>query len=360
MELTVPSIKTFLFIVTVNLLSCATEVVAPAPPKAFVVVPSFETEPVANRGDSADDPAIWLHPQDMTKSLVIGTDKGMGLEVYDLQGRRVQSIEAGRTNNVDLRYLSGNARWSALAAASNRTTNTISLFAISVSGYVTWLRGSEIVTGLTEPYGLCMFQNADGMQVFVNDTDGRYQQWGLNEIGNSFESEKPELSASLLREFSAPSQPEGCVADDINEQLFLGVEAEGVRVIDARFDSAVELKSIAEIDGIILAADVEGIALYQDGGQGYLVVSSQGNYSYAVYDRLAPFSYRGSFVIGNNELNGIDGSQETDGLAISAQLRTADFPNGLLVVQDGYNTRPIQSQNFKYISWGEIEKALSL
>jgi len=360
MELTVPSIKTFLFIVIVNLLSCTTEVVSPAPPKAFVVVPSIETEPVANRGDSADDPAIWLHPQDMTKSLVIGTDKGRGLEVYDLQGLRVQSIEAGRTNNVDLRYLGENARWSALAAASNRTTNTISLFAISVSGSVTWLRGSEIVTGLTEPYGLCMFQNSDGIQVFVNDTDGRYQQWGLNEIGNSFDSDAPSLSASLLREFSVPSQPEGCVADDINEHLFLGVEAQGVRVIDARSAAAFELKSIADIDGIILAADVEGMALYKDGAQGYLVVSSQGNYSYAVYDRLSPFNYRGSFVVGNNELAGIDGSQETDGLAINAQLRTADFPRGLLVVQDGYNTRPVQPQNFKYISWEKIEKALSL
>jgi 3-phytase len=360
MNLTVSSVKTFLLIIAVNLLSCATDVVAPVPPKAFVVVPSIETEPVSNRGDSADDPAIWLHPQDMTKSLVIGTDKGKGLEVYDLQGRRVQSIKAGRTNNVDLRYLSGNARWSALAAASNRTTNTISLFAISVSGSVTWLRGSEIVTGLTEPYGLCMFQNADGIQVFVNDTDGRYQQWGLNEIGNSFDSDAPRLSSSLLREFSVPSQPEGCVADDINEHLFLGVEAEGIRVIDARSAAAFELKSIADIDGIILAADVEGMALYKDGAQGYLVVSSQGNYSYAVYDRLPPFSYRGSFVVGSNELTGIDGSQETDGLAINSQLRTADFPRGLLVVQDGYNTRPSQPQNFKYISWQKIEEALSL
>jgi 3-phytase len=360
MNLTVSSIKTLLLIVLVNLLSCTTEVVSPTPPKAFVVVPSVETEPVTNRGDSADDPAIWLHPQDMTKSLVIGTDKGKGLEVYDLQGRRVQSIEAGRTNNVDLRYLSGNERWSALAAASNRTTNTISLFAISASGSVSWLRESEIETGLTEPYGLCMFQNSDGIQVFVNDTDGRYQQWGLNEIGNSFQSESPRLSASLLREFLVPSQPEGCVADDINENLFLGVEEEGVRVIDARFAAAFELKSIADIDGIILAADVEGMALYKDGAQGYLVVSSQGNYSYAVYDRLPPFSYRGSFVVGSNELTGIDGSQETDGLAINAQLRTADFPRGLLVVQDGFNTRPTQPQNFKYISWQKIEEALSL
>jgi 3-phytase len=359
-EVIVYSVKIFFVIVLANILSCTTEVVSKPPPNAYTVVPFAETSPVANKGDAADDPAIWIHPNDISKSLVIGTDKGFGLEVYDLNGLRVQSIAAGRTNNVDLRYLSGNDRWSAFAAASNRTTNTISLFAISVGGAVKWLQDSEVVTGLSEPYGLCMFHNADGFQVFVNDTDGRYQQWGLAEIDGSFESDFPRLSASLLREFSVPSQPEGCVVDDENERLFLGVEAEGVRMIDANSTTPAELNMIADIDGIILAADVEGMTLYKDGPEGYLIVSSQGNYSYAIFDRLPPFAYRGSFVVVDNALVGVDGSQETDGLAISSELRTSDFPSGLLVVQDGYNTLPVQAQNFKYISWKEIQDALSL
>jgi 3-phytase len=164
----------------------------------------------------------------------------------------------------------------------------------------------------------------------------------------------------LLREFSVPSQPEGCVVDDENERLFLGVEAEGVRMIDANSTTPAELNMIADIDGIILAADVEGMTLYKDGPEGYLIVSSQGNYSYAIFDRLPPFAYRGSFVVVDNALVGVDGSQETDGLAISSELRTSDFPSGLLVVQDGYNTLPVQAQNFKYISWKEIQDALSL
>src|SRR5688572_22724947 len=44
-------------------------------------------------GDAdADDPAIWVHPRDRARSLVIGTAKNGGLRVYDLAGREVQAI----------------------------------------------------------------------------------------------------------------------------------------------------------------------------------------------------------------------------------------------------------------------------
>ena len=340
------------------LTACLAEQVAPPPVNARTVLPSLETTPVASRGDAADDPAIWIHPRNPEASLVLGTDKRAGIEVYNLAGERVQSIPAGRTNNIDLRMLSESGNWSAVAAASNRSTNTISVFAIDYDGQVSWLRDNEVETGLNEIYGLCMFQNQVGLQVFVNDTDGRYQQWLL--VPRSSDSDLPRFEAQLLREFSVPSQPEGCVADDANQRLFVGVEAEGVRVLAANHVQPAELQSIADVDGEILVADVEGMGLYLDGDGGYLVVSSQGNYSYAVYDRQPPYRYRGSFVVGNNSEAGIDGSQETDGLDISSILRTQIFPQGLLVVQDGFNTQPRHRQNFKFISWHELRNALDL
>ena len=342
----------------VFLTGCIAEQVAPPPANARIVYPTLETTPVTSRDDAADDPAIWIHPQDPNASLIIGTDKQYGLEVYDLSGDRVQSIPAGRTNNVDLRMLAEDGAWSAIAAASNRTTNTISLFAIDNAGQVFWLQDSEVETGLTEPYGLCMFRNQVGLQVFVNDTDGRYQQWLLEPRGSG--SALPQFEAQLLREFTVPSQPEGCVADDDNQRLFLGVEAEGVRVVAANHVQPVELQSIADIDGDILLADVEGMILYLDGEGGYLVVSSQGNYSYSIYDRRPPYSYRGSFVVADNTALNIDGSQETDGLAASSLLKTEVYPEGLLVVQDGFNTLPRRAQHFKVISWQDLRIALEL
>jgi 3-phytase len=40
----------------------------------------------------ADDPAIWINPDDHRRSLVVGTAKDAGLLVYDLSGRLVQAL----------------------------------------------------------------------------------------------------------------------------------------------------------------------------------------------------------------------------------------------------------------------------
>ena len=78
-----------------------------SPPAAHAVArtvqPKVETEPTDSYGDSADDPAIWVDRRDPSRSVVIGTDKKLGLNVYDLKGKRLQVVPDGRMNNVDLR-----------------------------------------------------------------------------------------------------------------------------------------------------------------------------------------------------------------------------------------------------------------
>ena len=92
-----------------------------------------ETDVVASGGDAADDPAIWRHLQSPQKSLVLGTDKKWGLEVYTLEGKRVQRLEVGRVNNVDLRQ--GVLDQRDIAVASNRTANTLTVFSIDITKY---------------------------------------------------------------------------------------------------------------------------------------------------------------------------------------------------------------------------------
>ena len=69
------------------------------------VTPFAETPAVASSEDAADDPAIWVHPEDVSKSLILGTDKQAGLYVYNLKGEFLQFLKAGRVNNVDVRLL---------------------------------------------------------------------------------------------------------------------------------------------------------------------------------------------------------------------------------------------------------------
>ena len=316
------------------------------------VTPTAETIPVISAGDAADDPAIWINDRNVEASLIIGTDKQYGLDVYDLSGQLMQRLDNGRLNNVDVRYnLELAGRVVDIAAASHRDLKAISLFAIDQnSGHVSWV--NDVATQLDDVYGLCMAQTNQGTYVFINDQDGRYEQYKVI-------AENDTWTADLVREFALPSQPEGCVADDKNNRLFVGEEAAGVWLTSISEDNATDPELIIEVNDH-LVADVEGMALYQNANSNYLVVSSQGDDSYVLYDAQAPYVYIGRFQIGMNAAQGIDGASETDGLEVTSAALGSAYSEGLLVVQDGRNVMPAEYQNFKLVSWSDIMHELGL
>lgn len=321
-------------------------------PVTHSVTPTAETTRVISAGDAADDPAIWVNSNNAEASLILGTDKQYGLDVYDLTGKLKQRLDNGRLNNVDVRYnqkLAGKVV--DIAAASHRDLSAISLFAIDqTSGHVSWV--NDIKTQLDDVYGLCMAQTNQGTYVFINDQDGRYEQYKVI-------SENDTWSAKRVREFVLPSQPEGCVADDKNNRLFVGEEAAGVWLTSISADTAPDPKLIIEVDDN-LVADVEGMSIYHGTETSYLVVSSQGDDSYVLYSSEAPYEYVGRFNIAMNAATGIDGASETDGLDVTSAALGSAYPDGLLVVQDGRNVMPTENQNYKLVSWSDIARELNL
>ena len=87
-----------------------------------------------------------------------------------------------------------------------------------------------------------------------------------------------------------------------------------------------------------------------------LVVSSQGDSTFVIFE-LPTLSYRLKFAIQSSKVGAIDGDTDADGLAASGR-NILGFPLGLLVVQDGSNTRPKENQNFKVIDWRDIDDLL--
>jgi 3-phytase len=344
-----------LLAITAVLLSACTAQPARAPaPVAFA---SAETDPVPGRGDAADDPAIWVNRQDPGASLIIGTDKKRGLNVYRLDGSLRQSLPVGRMNNVDLRegFVLG-GRDVVIVAASDRDRNSIALFAFTAGQPdLVDVADGVLATGLNEIYGLCMYRSPIGGQlyVFVNDKDGRYQQHEL-----LADASGDRISTRIVREFRTTGQPEGCAADDSLGWLYVGEEAVGFYRMGAAPDSPTELILVDQVGSGRLVADVEGIAIYrQANDDGYLVVSSQGDDAYAVYRRRPPNEYVGRFRIGDGP---IDGASSTDGLEVTSESLPVPYEHGLLVVQDGSNTAPSAPQNFKLVPWKDVERALSL
>ena len=259
----------------------------------------------------------------------------------------MQSLSVGRVNNVDLRQNIANSQ--DIAVASNRTENTLTFFTINKKGLVSHV--GDFALSFPEPYGTCMYKDQQGrVSVFVNDKSGLYQQWQIDSIA--------PIELTLVREFSVPSQPEGCTANDNTGMLYFGEEAVGLWSLDLNNDNAKPTR--IEVDSDILVADVEGMDLYHAKNDTYLVVSSQGDNSYAVFSVTKAVQYKGSFRVIYNEKTGIDGTQETDGLAISSSNLGAPYEAGLIVIQDGFNRKPTERQNFKYVSWTDVAKALSL
>lgn len=323
------------------------------PPVLSVVKPVVQTDVVMSQGDAADDPAIWVNPKNPAQSRVLGTNKQQGLEVYDLQGKRVQHLPVGRLNNVDVRpgFTLGSHTVD-LAVATNRDHNSLNVFSIDrESGELKAV--GEIATPVKDIYGLCLFKAPSGeIYSFANDKDGTFVQHRLFAKGDQVQGE-------LVRQFKVPTQPEGCVADDQRQRLFVGEEDVAVWAVDARPDQPATLTSVIKV-GEQVHDDIEGLALYQTEKDNYLVISSQGNDSYVVVDAEPPFALRGAFRVGVNAEAGIDGTSETDGLDVTSANLGGPWSKGMLVVQDGRKRMPEQAQNFKYIPWSDVAKALRL
>ncbi len=330
-----------------------------APAAAHTVQPVLETPPVETLSDAADDPAIWVHPQDPSMSLVIGTNKQLGLYVYDLEGRLLQTLPDGRMNNVDLRdgfALGG--RSVTVVAASNRTDQSIALYVLDPATRRLARAGKPVPTGFADPYGLCMYKSprTGGHFVFVNDSgSGKVRQWQVKDEGGG-------LVAELVREFVVGDQAEGCAADAELAHLYVAEEDGGFWRYSAEPDDGAIRTEIDRVNGASgLVADIEGVAIwYGPQGRGYVLLSNQGADNYAVYRREGGNAFVGLFHIVADPAHGIDGVSETDGLDVTSRPLGPRFPGGLLVVQDGHNLMPTERQNFKYVSWQAIEAALGL
>ncbi|MFT7218639.1 MAG: 3-phytase [Candidatus Azotimanducaceae bacterium] len=320
-----------------------------------VVFAAVETTAVETTDDAADDPAIWVNPVDPSASLVLGTDKKAGVAVYRLDGTLKQFVPIGLPNNIDLRQGVIIGDWHGdLAIASNRQDDTISIMSIDANGIELI---ADFPSVLPEPYGACMGIVENAAIVFVTYKTGEVLAHQLNAIGPRFVDE------TLIGHIAYSSQLEGCVVDDAEGLVYVGEEEKGLwrNSIGLTqgllfFGPPALVDYVGSQSGIV--ADVEGVTLYQSDRGNYVVASSQGNDSFAVYRASTGNEFLGRFRIAPHSR--VDGAQETDGIAASSAYLGAEFPEGVLIVQDGFNAPSGSTQNFKIIDWRDIKAAVGL
>lgn len=348
--------------------------------------------PIDQRPD-ADDPAIYVHPDNPAESLILTAVKNGGLRVYNLSGNLLQEINPGgiRYNNVDLQYgfqLGG--EFVDIAVASDRQNDTLVFFQINPNPKTTG-QYLENITDVSlgtlfqsapfsppysvssrSAYGLAMYRSpiTNDYYVFVNRRQtGDIAQFQLIDEGNG------KIGVERVREFTVPTtagfdpQTEGMVADQETGFLYIGQENVGIWKFSAEPDgesTGILIDRVKALGGSHLTDDVEGLTIYYGAnGTGYLLASSQGDNTFAVYNRQGNNEYLGSFAVGSN--GAIDGVQESDGADVINVPLGPNFPYGLFVTQDGSN-EPAKlveddgeleniNTNFKFVPWENIAHA---
>ncbi|MGW0821729.1 phytase [Streptomyces sp. NPDC002845] len=374
----------------------------------------------------ADDPAIWRNAANPGRSLVIATAKEDGLRVYDLAARQIQAVAApagptpddapGRFNNVDLvhrlRLSTGRAD---LAVTSDRGNDRLRFYRIDRD------RPGGPLTDVTAPAVPPVF-SADQEEINEQRTAYGLATWTDRSSGRAYAlvSRRDTTSVALLelvpgrsgtvtyrtiRTLDLPSsfrlpdgtswtpceepgelpQVEGMVVDPANGTLYAGQEDVGIWRLRADLTGTPELiDKVREygvpgtydetteecapgadpgFGGTRLTADVEGLTLITEArGDGYLLASSQGDNTFAAYDRELDDDneYEGGFRVTAASAT-LDGSEECDGAAALNAPLGARYPHGLLVVQDGDATpesdgRP--ATGFKFVDLADVMDAL--
>src|SRR5512138_610268 len=319
------------------------------PPKPVHAV--VETRVTTDSAVDADDPALWADARDVSRALLFGTDKSDGLYVHDLDGSVRAFFPDGPLNNVDLRdgfAVDGRAR--VLVAASDRRQFGIRAYlldpeTLSVERY------GFIATDIGEPYGFCLGRMGDRIYAIIGNKDGVLQQVRIDAT-----TQGPV--GTVVRTLQLGSQTEGCAVDDDARHLYVGEEDVGVWRFDFHPEASIEPLAVARVDNHRIRADVEGLALLQDGKEKYLIVSSQGDSTFPVY-RIAGsrHEYVGRFTVVAGDR--IDAVTETDGVsAWSGPI--GRYPNGLIAMHDDEDEPHAGQQNYKLVDWRDVKQALGL
>jgi 3-phytase len=325
-------------------------------PATITVNPKVSTSAV--KGD-ADDPAIWIHPTDPAKSVVIGTDKSDdgGLYVWDMSGKQIQRVPLGRPNNVDVRYgMRVGGQLIDIAVTNLRTSpKQIKVFKINPSdGTLTDVTTANgiLTPELDDPYGICLYKRpSDGAMFVIESTQSganknHLHQYRLQDDGAG------KVKGTYVRAIgngAIQDYVEGLVADDELGYVYASDEPHAIRKFyadPARGDNK-QIVAFAAGDGI--EGDREGLAIYKcSGGTGYLVASSQGNSTVKIYRREGeagdPHKHTLITTVKTN------GATQTDGLDITNLPASANFPKGFLVKHHS------SGKQFILFAWEDIAR----
>jgi 3-phytase len=346
--------KIIIALVLANLVftSCSTKL---ASIRKDAIKPIVVTETLPH---DTDDPAIWIHPIDASKSIIIGTDKDSdgGLYAFDLNGKIITKSEAlKRPNNVDIAYgLVINGQKTDVAVTTERESNTIRVFSLPDLKPID-NGGIPVFEGELErdPMGIALYTRASDHAIFAivgrkTGSSGTYLwQYQLTDTGNRI------AGANVVRKFgqySGKKEIEAIAVDNELGVVYYCDEQFGIRKYNA--DPAKNDNSELALFGQgNFKSDNEGIAIYKKTATtGYILVSNQQANTFMVYPREGVNGNPNEFPL----LAEIPTSTiECDGADVTSLNLGGQFQKGMFVAMSNGMT-------FHFYNWEDLQKRIDL
>lgn len=330
--------------------------------------PLAETEPV---GVDADDPAIWIHPTDPARSLVIGTDKVEGrggLYVFGLDGRTRQVVAPlDRPNNVDVEYgLVLRGKPTDIVVTTERKQRRLRVYRIVDSsapleeiapgGGLPVLEGAEGEAG--EPMGIALYKRPRDGAIFAivapktGGTSDYLWQYALEDDGQG------RVRARLVRRFGTFSRVgaepgetgeiEAVTVDDELGFVYYSDERFGIRKYHADPDHPEAARELAVFGREGYQGDREGLAIYgRRDGTGFIVSVDQidGGAVLRLFRREGtPGNPHDHSAVVHSVVTAADA---TDGVEVTS-TPLPGFADGLVVMMNS------RGRNFHLYAWQQL------
>jgi len=294
-----------------------------------------------------DDPAIWINPQDPSKSIIIGTDKDTngGLYAYNLDGKIIHKVLGlKRPNNVDIEYgFDLNRKKTDIAATTERETNKVKIYSLPDLKEVGEI---SVFEGETErrPMGISMYKNPQTGEIFAivgrksGPKDGYLWQYKLMEKDG-------KITGEVVRKFgkySGLKEIESIAVDDEMGYIYYSDEMFGVHQYYADPEKGNE--ELAVFGKGDFKSDVEGISIYSTSANtGYILVSNQQKDTFNVYLRENPTKG----IIAEIPVS----TKESDGSEVTNINLGSKFPKGVFVAMSN-------GRVFHLYDWRIIEERI--
>jgi 3-phytase len=337
------------------LIVCAGAWLASAPAD---IQPVVRTDAVT---DDPDDPAIWVHPSEPARSLILGTNKvkapNGAVVVFGLDGKTRQTVAGlDRPNNVDVEYgLMLGGRRIDIAVATERLQGQLRVFRVNADGIadITSVGNTRVFTDRSgeqaAPMGIGLYRRpADGaIFAIVSSKDGPREnylgQYRLQDDGRG------GVKAAFVRYFGAYSgkgEIEAVAVDDALGHVYYADEDDGIRKYSADPEAPDASRQLAHFGRTGFKANQEGIGIYaRADGTGYIVCTDQlpGASEYRIYRREGNHEEVVKVVRG--------GADSTDGLEVTSRPLGPKFPAGLMVAMNS------SGKNFLVYRWDDVAGA---